>query len=127
MEKKDFRKLTSRILRHSGFKVKINKNSGEYEIFDTSPQPILFCRPVIINEAEVIENYLCFRVENKLTETQEKLYSRMKNRFTRLAPSVNISFEDETEPLFSDEQLEKLDQLLTEYDTNEGENNDTQN
>lgn len=117
MEKSQFRKITSRIVRHSGFTVKMNKARGEYEFFDSgSPQPVLYCKPIIINEAEVVENYLCFRVYNKLTEAQEKLYNRMINRFTRLAPSINISFEDENEPVFNDEQIEEIDKLATEYD-----------
>lgn len=120
MDKTEFRKITSRILRHSGFITKMDKITKEYELFDKSspsPTPILYCRPITISEAEVIENYLCFRVENKLNETHEKLYKRMINRFTRLAPSINISLEDETEPVFTDEQIEKLEQLITEHET----------
>lgn len=118
MNKTEFRKITSRILRHSGFITKMDRITNEYELFDeSSPTPILYCRPIIINEAEVIENYLCFRVENKMNEKQENLYKRMINRFTRLAPSINISLEDESEPVFTDEQMEKLEQLITERET----------
>ena len=127
MEKTQFRKITSRILRHSGFTVKMNKETHEYELFDTSPMPTLYCRPLQIEEAGVTEDYLCFRVLNKLNETHEKLYKRMINRFTRLAPSINISLEDESEPVFTDEQLEKLDELITEHEgesTNEEENHE---
>ena len=126
MEKTQFRKITSRILRHGGFQVKVNKETQEYEFLDSSPQPILFCKPITIEEAEMVENYLCFRVFKKLTESQEKLYKRMINRFTRLAPSININFEDESEPVFTDEQLEKLETLIEEYET-KGEPNEKQN
>ena len=121
MDKTQFRKITSRILRHSGFSVKMNKTTHEYELFDDgSPTPTLFCKPLTITEAEAKEDYLCFRVLTSLDEKQEKLYNRMINRFTRLAPSINISFEDESKPIFNEEQIEKLYDLLTEYDT-EGE------
>lgn len=127
MEKTLFRKITSRILRHSGFQVKMNKNTHEYELFDSSPDPVLYAKPIIIEEAGVIENYLCFRVYNNLNEHHQKLYDRMINRFTRLASSINISFENESEPIFNDEQLEKIGELLTEYDTEQGETNEKQN
>ena len=123
MEKREFRKLTSRILRHSGFKVKMNRLTQEYEFFDnSSPDPVLYCRPILINEAEAIENYLCFRVEQELDDNNKKLYDRMINRFTRLGPSINISLENESEPVFTDEQLEKIGELLTEHET-KGDNN----
>lgn len=121
MNKTQFRKLTSRVLRHSGFQVRMNKATKEYELCDSSPAPFLFCKPIIMTEAEVTENYLCFRVLNKMTANQEKLYQRMINRFTRLAPSINISLEDESEPIFTDEQFEKLDELLTEHEPKQGE------
>lgn len=129
MEKVQFRKITSRILRHSGFKVKMNKATHEYELYDSSPTPTLYCKPIIMEsetqEAEM-ENYLCFRVLEELNENHKKLYDRMINRFTRLAPSINISLENESEPIFNDEQLDKLGELLEEYE-NKGDNNDSEN
>ena len=124
MEAKAFRKLTSRILRHSGFTVKINKETHEYEFLDkSSPSPVLYCRPITdLNEKAENEYFLCFRVLSDLNEDNKKLYNRMINRFTRLAPSININFENESEPLFTDEQIEKIGKLLDEY--NQGENTD---
>lgn len=124
MDQKAFRNITSRILRHSGFTVKMNKENHEYELFyNSSPQPVLYCKPITLDgetpEAE-IETYLCFRVLEALTDEQEKLYNRMIKRFTRLAPSINISFENETEPVFDEEQLEKLEQLFNEYEIEGG-------
>lgn len=125
MEPKAFRKLTSRILRHSGFIVRMNKKSQEYEFFyNSSPTPIIYCRPITdLNEKAENEYFLCFRVLSELQENPKILYERMIKRFTRLAPSINISLENESEPVFTDEQVEKLDQLLDEYD-NKGENTD---
>lgn len=121
MDKVQFRKITSRILRHSGFQVKMNKENHEYELLDSSTEPTLYCKPIILEEDGTIENYLCFRVINKLSEGQEKTYNRMVNRFTRLAPSINISFEDESEPVFTDEQIEKIEELLKEQGVEQNE------
>lgn len=121
MNRTDFRKITSRILRHSGFITKMNKQTGEYELFDnSSPNPVLYCKPILMtsdtDEAE-IENYLCFRVNTALSENNEKIYNRMINRFTRLAPSINISFENEEDPVFTDDEYEILSQIVEEHDT----------
>lgn len=117
MDVKSFRKLTSRILRHSGFITHSNKSSREYELrLATESEPILFCKMISIEEGGTLENYLCFRVSHKLSEDEQNLYNKMIKRFTRLGPSINISFEDETEPVFSDEQMNALESLINEYE-----------
>lgn len=127
MEKSEFRKLTSRILRHGGFIAKVNKVSNEYELFEKqADKPTLYCLPVREPaEDGSVENYLCFRVDQPLTEEAEKLYSRLINRFTRLAPSIIITFENELDPVFTDEQLKIIDELVKEYDIEINEGDET--
>lgn len=126
MDRKEIRKLISRLLRHSGFEVKVNKETHEYEFFNNQEQPILYCRQVIEEpeqEGGEKEVYLCFRVLENLSEENQKIYDRMLNRFKRRAPMININFENEAEPIFTDEQKEKLEQLIEEYNT-EGDTNE---
>lgn len=122
MDAKSFRKLTSRILRHGGFNTRSNKITEEYELFLNSEEPILYCRMINIQEGDILENYLCFRSDRPLNEEEEKLYNRMVKRFTKLGPSINISFEDESKPIFTDEQMDTLESLLDSYNT--GDNNE---
>ena len=124
MDRKEIRKLTSRLLRHSGFVVKMNKSTNEYEFFNEgSDQPILYCRQVIEEpeqEGGDQEIYLCFRVLESLSEANQKLYDRMVGRFSRRASMININFENESEPVFTEEQEAKLEELYNEY--NQGDN-----
>lgn len=116
---KETRKLISRLLRHSGFEVKMNKDSHEYEFFKDTEQPILYCKTVIEeseDEGNNKEIYLCFHVLDNLSEEHQKIYDRMVARFTRCAPDININFENWAEPVFTDEQESKLEELLNEYD-----------
>lgn len=127
MDVKSFKKLTSRILRHSGFITHSNKITEEYELKSAAEsEPILFCKMINIDEDGNLENYLCFRAIRKLTEDEEKLYNKMIKRFTRLGPSINISLEDETEPPFTDEQMETLESLIKEYDKGDENNEPTE-
>lgn len=127
MDVKSFRKLTSRILRHGGFITHSNKLSREYELrLATESEPILFCKMVNIEEEGTLENYLCFRSVRKLNEDEQNLYNKMIKRFTRLGSSINISFEDETEPIFSDEQMDTLESLINEYEKGDKNNEQTE-
>lgn len=126
MEKSNFRKITSRILRHGGFITKMNKETKEYELFEAEGDttPTLYCLPVIEEEDGKLENYLCFRTEQQLNDNAQKLYDRLVKRFTRLAPSIIITFENELEPVFSDKQIEIIDQMLSDNNIEIKETND---
>ena len=126
MEKSNFRKITSRILRHGGFITKMNKETKEYELFEAEGDttPTLYCLPVIEEEDGKLENYLCFRTEQQLNDNTQKLYDRLVKRFTRLAPSIIITFENELEPIFSDKQIEIIDQMLSDNNIEIKETND---
>lgn len=126
MEKSNFRKITSRILRHGGFITKMNKETKEYELFEAEGDttPTLYCLPVIEEEDGKLENYLCFRTEQQLNDNTQKLYDRLVKRFTRLAPSIIITFENELEPVFSDKQIEIIDQMLSDNNIEIKETND---
>lgn len=129
MDRKSLRKLISRLLRHSGFEVKMNKSTHEYEFFKDLEQPILYCKQVIEEpetEGGDEEVYLCFHVLESLSVEHNKIYERMIARFNRLAPQININFENWSEPIFTDEQEEKLVELLNEYDNKGDENNEEQ-
>ena len=127
MDDKFFRKLTSRVLRHSGFQVKINRETKQYEIYDESgANPILYCQPLIDREGDTVEYYLCFSLDREFSTKSEKLYQRMINRFTRLAPSVMINLEKLFDPLFTDEQMEQIEKLVDEHDQEKGEHNETE-
>lgn len=122
MDDKFFKKLTSRVLRHSGFTTKINSETKEYELCDESGNdPILLCKPIIHKEEDVVEYYLCFSLTREFSTNSEKLYQRMINRFTRLGPSIMINLEKLFDPLFTDEELEKIEELVNE----KGDNNET--
>ena len=126
MDKSNFRKITSRILRHGGFITKMNKETKEYELFEAEGDttPTLYCLPVIEEEDGKLENYLCFRTEQQLNDNAQKLYDRLVKRFTRLAPSIIITFENELEPVFSDKQIEIIDQMLSDNNIEIKETND---
>ncbi len=126
MDKSNFRKITSRILRHGGFITKMNKETKEYELFEAEGDttPTLYCLPVIEEEDGKLENYLCFRTEQQLNDNTQKLYDRLVKRFTRLAPSIIITFENELEPIFSDKQIEIIDQMLSDNNIEIKETND---
>lgn len=126
MTNKEIRKLVSRIVRHSGFTVRKDKLTDEYNFSDdSSPEPVLFCKVINLeSEKAEMETYLCFRVLEPLTDNRQKLYNRMIKRFTKLAPSFNISFEDESKPIFTDEELERIDSLYDEIEI-EGEQHDS--
>lgn len=114
MDEQFFKKLVSRVLRHSGFTTRKNKHTGQFELYDGGPEPILYCQPVLEKEGESNEYYLCFTISTKLSENSQKLYDRMIKRFTRLGPSINISLENLLDPAFTDEQLEQLEELVNE-------------
>lgn len=110
---KEFRKLTSRILRHSGFIAVVNKETKEYELkLNSESEPVLFCKHLIVEN----EKFICFRVNSELSEEASKLYQRIVNRFGRLDPSVQISFENELEPIFTDEQLQVIEEMVKEFE-----------
>jgi hypothetical protein len=129
MNEQFFRKLTSRVLRHSGFTAKINRDTKEYELSDESGSgPILLCKPAIDTTNGESEYYLCFYLTRAFSPEQEKLYKRIINRFTRLAPSVNINLENLFDPIFTDEEMEKIQELVNEKgEDNEAKQNNNEN
>ena len=123
---KETRKLISRLLRHSGFEVKMNKETHEYEFFKDSEKPILYCKIVIEepeDEGTEKEIYLCFHSLETLSEEHQAMYNRLVARFTRRAPQINYNFENWSDPVFTDDQETKLEELINEYE-NKGDNTD---
>lgn len=123
MDEKYFKKLVSRVLRHSGLTTKINRSTRQYELYhDSSPEPVIYAQPIIEREDEQLTYYLCFTFPQKLDQNIQNFYNRIINRFTRLAPSLNITTENLDEPIFDDQQMEIIEQLVNE---NKGESDET--
>lgn len=116
MDKIQFRKITARILRHSGFITKIDKATKQYIMYNSNtPESLLYCKPIIEETEDGTENYLCFTSEGALNTADEALYRKIIGRFSRLAPNVGISFENLNEPAFTEEQEEIVNNLSQEY------------